>query len=66
MLVLDSGGRPGLSLVDFWATFTLCECGMVTTRAAFRQHLKHCTGPSDSDGESEGDLLEVEEVLGRD
>lgn len=64
LMLLDSGGRPGLSLIEFWGLFTLCHCGMVTTRAAYPQHLPHCPGKLLTEEEEiVKDLSEVENML---
>lgn len=42
LLKLDAGSRPGLSISDFWSLWTICYCGVVTTRSAFPLHSKEC------------------------
>lgn len=42
LLKLDAEVRPGLSRAEFWAIFTACKCGLVTTRYAFHNHSKYC------------------------
>jgi hypothetical protein len=39
LLRLDSWTRPGLSEPEFNRLFAKCQCGLVTTRRVFRNHI---------------------------
>ena len=56
LLILDADSNPGIPLAEFWEIFTVCQCGLVTTRRAFPIHNKDCIV----------DLTDMEEDLSSD
>jgi len=53
LLMLDAATNPGLTRMQFNDLFTVCPCGIITTRRVF--HLYQCEGVIDLTGDSEDD-----------
>ena len=55
LLRLDASVRPGLAQDHFWALFTQCTCGVVTTWRAFESHHCHVAKKARIDNTDSGD-----------